>query len=69
VTDDIGMHDLAKVFDLPVWHGFELLKKMHTAKMIDNEKVREIYAALEVNGDITKTWEVAKLTVFKKVFR
>lgn len=69
VTDDIGMHDLANVFDLPVWHGFELLKKMHTAKMIDNEKVREIYAALEVNGDMTKTWEDAKVTLFKKVFR
>ena len=44
-------------------------KKMHSTKMIDSEKVRDIYAALEVNGDMTKTWADAKLTVFKKVFR
>lgn len=69
VTDDIGMHDLAKVFDLPVWHGYEVLKKMLTAKMVDNDKVREIYAALEANGDMTKTWEEARKTAFKKVFR
>lgn len=69
VTDDIGMHDLAKVFQLPVWHGYELLKKMLTAKMVDNDKVREIYTALETNGDMTKTWEDARTTAFKKVFR
>jgi hypothetical protein len=69
VTDDIGMHELAKVFEFPIWHGCELLKKMLTAKMIDKDKVREIYAALETNGDMTKTWEEAKVTAFKKVFR
>lgn len=68
VTDDIGMHDLAKVFELPVWHGPELLKKLLSAKMIDNDKVREIYTALETNQDMTKTWTDAKHKEFKKVF-
>lgn len=26
VTDDIGMHVLAEAFELPIWHGPELLK-------------------------------------------
>ena len=68
VTDDVGMHDLADIFDLPIWHGYELLKKMLSAKMIDNDKVREIYEALEINGDLTKTWKDAKHKDFKKIF-
>jgi len=68
VTDDLGMHLLAKDFDLPIWHGYELLAKMLTAKKIQNELVREIYEALEVNGDLTETWVEAKHTVFMKVF-
>ncbi len=43
VTDDLGMHQLAKEFGLSVWHGYELLKKMLSAKMIDGGSVREIY--------------------------
>lgn len=33
VTDDLGMHDLATDFHLAVWHGFELLAKLRTAKV------------------------------------
>ena len=68
VTDDIGMHDLADIFELPVWHGYQLLKKMLSAKMVDNDKVREIYEALENNRDLTNTWRDAKHVEFKKVF-
>lgn len=69
VTDDLGMHRLAREFELGVWHGYELLKKMLSAKVIDNQLVREIYEALENNGDITQTWREAKASAFKKVFR
>ena len=68
VTDDLGMHDLAKDFDIPVWHGWELLYKMRSAKIVQNDLIREIYDALEVNGDLTKTWIEAKHTAFAKVF-
>ncbi len=68
VTDDMGMHLLADDFEIPIWHGFELLKKMQSAKLIDNEKVREIYDALEVNTDLDHAWRDAKHTVFKKIF-
>lgn len=69
VTDDLGMHLLAADFDIPVWHGYELLKKMHSAKIIDAALVREIYDALEINGDLTQTWVDAKETAFAKIFR
>jgi len=69
VTDDLGMHLLAADFDIPVWHGYELLKKMHSAKIIDSALVREIYGALEVNGDLTQTWIDAKATTFAKILR
>lgn len=68
VTDDIGMHLLAKEFEIKIWHGPELLKKLLSAKMINNDKVREIYDALENNRDMTKTWADSKHTEFKKVF-
>jgi len=67
-TDDLGMHLLAKDFGLPIWHGHELLKKMLTAKLIDNVLVKEIYEALENNSDLTLTWKKAKHTAFKKIF-
>ncbi len=69
VTDDLGMHKLSSDFEIKVWHGHELLKKMLSAKLIDKEKVREIYDALEFNDDLTKSWRDAKDTAFKKVFR
>ena len=68
VTDDLGMHTLASDFDLPVWHGYQLLDKMRSAKVIDTELIREIYTALENNGDLTKSWKIAKHTTFSKIF-
>jgi len=62
VTDDLGMHTLAADAGLKVWHGFELLAKLRTAKIVDNDLVREIYDALERNGDMTETWHQAKHT-------
>src|SRR5437773_2332816 len=38
VTDDLGMHLLAGDFDIPIWHGWELLSKMRAAKKIDNDR-------------------------------
>ncbi len=70
VTDDLAMHQLAKKFGLPVMHGHELLKKMLAAKVVSNELVRDIYAALETNSDLPKKWETDKEAVFgRKVFR
>lgn len=69
VTDDLGMHELAGMVGIgDIWHGPELLKKMLSAKIIDNELVREIYAALEVNNDLTGTWMQAKHNAFAKIF-
>ncbi len=68
VTDDLGMHLLAKDFEIPIWHGHEALKKMLSAKLIENPLVREIYGALENNEDLPRTWKEAKHTVFKKIF-
>ena len=67
-TDDLGMHTLASDFDLKVWHGFELLAKLKTAKVVDNDLVREIYDALERNNDMTVTWRNAKHSDFAKIF-
>ena len=41
---------------------------MLSAKMVDNDKVREIYQALENNRDLTNTWRDAKHVEFKKAF-
>ena len=68
VTDDLGMHQLAKEFDIPVWHGHEMLKKMHSAKLINNDLIREIYEALELNEDLPRTWREVKHVAFKKIF-
>lgn len=68
VTDDLGMHKLANDFDIDIWHGHELLKKMLSAKAIDNDLVREIFTALENNDDLPRTWQEAKHTAFKKLF-
>lgn len=68
VTDDIGMHQLAADFDITVWHGHELLKKMLSAKLIDNTLVQAIYEALERNDDLPRTWREVKHTAFKKIF-
>lgn len=68
VTDDLGMHLLAKDFEIPIWHGWQLLAKMRTAKVVSNELVREIYEALEINGDLTQTWRDAKHSEFARIF-
>lgn len=68
VTDDLGMHTLAREFSITVWHGFELLAKLRTAKKVSDELVRELYEALEANGDLTATWREARHTVLAKVF-
>jgi hypothetical protein len=68
VTDDLGMHLLAADFELPIWHGWQLLAKMKTAKVVDNDLVRDIYGALERNGDLTVTWAEAKHTEFARIF-
>lgn len=68
VTDDLGMHLLASEFDLTIWHGWQLISKMKAAKLIDNNKIREIYAALENNDDCTKSWADAKHDEFKRIF-
>lgn len=67
-TDDLGMHLLAKDFGIPIWHGHELLKKMLSAKLIENALVKEIYEALESNSDLPKSWQIAKHSTFKKIF-
>ena len=68
VTDDLGMHTLAAEVGLKVWHGFELLAKLKTAKVVDNDLVRDIYDALERNGDMTETWRKAKHNEFARIF-
>jgi hypothetical protein len=68
VTDDLGMHLLAKDFMITVWHGYELLAKMLTAQKVTKEDVRTIIEALEANGDLTSTWAKAKHTTFAKIF-
>lgn len=68
VTDDLGMHVLAREFGITVWHGFDLLAKLRTAKVASDALVREIYAALEANGDLTASWREARHTVLAKVF-
>lgn len=67
-TDDLGIHHLAAEFDLPVWHGHQLLKKMHSAKVIDSGLVRAIYESLENNRDLPASWLHVKHTAFKKIF-
>ena len=68
VTDDLGMHELASMLDIDIWHGPELMKKMLSAKAVNTDLVREIYTALEANNDLTQTWIDAKHSVFVKLF-
>lgn len=70
VTDDLGMHLLAEEFELTptIWHGWQLLANMRAAKLIDNQRIREIYDALERHGDLTRTMIDAKHTEFVRVF-
>jgi hypothetical protein len=68
VTDDLGMHALAQDFGIAVWHGYELLDKLRSAKVVDGPIIRDLYDALEINGDLPKSWQDARHTVFIKIF-
>lgn len=68
VTDDLGMHHLAKEFGIAIWHGYELLDKLRSGKIVDGPLIREIFAALEANGDLPRTWQDAKHNTFVKIF-
>lgn len=68
VTDDLGMHSLANDFGISVWHVYELLDKLRSAKVVTRELIIEIYEALEVNRDLTSTWLEAKHTIFARIF-
>lgn len=68
VTDDLGMHLLAGDFELPIWHGWQLVAKMKSARLVDEGLVRDIYEALERNGDLTATWRDAKHSEFARIF-
>jgi len=41
---------------------------MLSGKHIAKQLVSEIYEALEINGDLPKTWHDVKHTTFKKIF-
>ena len=68
VTDDLGMHTLAGDFGIDIWHGYELLDKLRSARVVDTPLIQEIYAALEANDDLPKSWQEVKHTVFVKAF-
>lgn len=69
VTDDLGVHLLAHEFEFKgVWHGHELLRRLWSDRRIDGEKIREIFEALDTNGDLPKSWMAVKHTVFRRVF-
>ena len=64
VTDDLGMHRLAGDFELPIWHGWELLAKMRSAKKVDNDLIREIVTemgatAITITHDMTSVRAIA----------
>ncbi|UNK48856.1 hypothetical protein MNR01_14075 [Lysobacter sp. S4-A87] len=67
-TDDLSMHKLASEFDIRVWHGYELLKALLNAKAVDTALVKEIYDALEANGDLPASWRAARNIKFSKIF-
>lgn len=68
VTDDLAMHTLASEFKIKVWHGFDLLKAMLNARRIDSVLVKEIFDALEANGDLPAAWRAARSSKFPKIF-
>ena len=68
VTDDLGMHALAAMLDIEIWHGPELMKKMLSAKAITNDLVCDVYTALQANNDLTSEWMEAKHSAFAKLF-
>lgn len=69
VTDDLSMHILANEFQIPILHGYELLKKMLTAKLIDKALVKEIYSALDANSDLPRAWLENRDKIFGRLFK
>lgn len=67
-TDDEGMHQVGKDFEVRTIYCFDVLHKLLSADMVDKEKVVEIYDALESNGDLTAKWLAAKASLFKSIF-
>ncbi len=67
-TDDLSMHRLAEDFDIRVWHGHELLKALLHSRAVDTKLVREIFEALEANGDLPASWRAARHIKFSKIF-
>lgn len=69
VTDDLSMHTLANEFQIHIIHGYQLLKKMLTAKLVDKVLVKQIYEALEANSDLPRAWIENRDKEFKRVFK
>jgi hypothetical protein len=67
-TDDEGMHQVGKDFEVKTIYCFEVLHKLLSADMVDKAKVVEIYEALESNGDMTAKWVDAKTSLFNGIF-
>lgn len=67
-TDDLSMHRLADDFGIRVWHGHELLKALLHAKAVDTKLVKEIFDALDANGDLPASWRAARHVKFPKIF-
>jgi len=68
VTDDLAMHQLGEEFGIATMHGHDLLRRMLAAKMVSKADVREIYRALEANGDLPATWAKDRDTYFPRLF-
>ncbi len=63
------MNELVNDFpDIKVWHGYELLARLRTVKVVNDTLMRDVFEAPEVNGDLTKTWREAKNKAFTKMF-
>lgn len=41
---------------------------MRSAKLIDNDLIRDIYEALDSNNDLTNAWKRAKHIEFARIF-
>ncbi|HEY3540320.1 MAG TPA: hypothetical protein VGL01_23150 [Trinickia sp.] len=69
VTDDLSMHTLAGEFGISAMHGHQALHKMFSARKVDKAMIRELYAALEANGDLPAKWVKDRDELFASVFR
>jgi hypothetical protein len=68
VTDDESMLALSSQFGIKCISSNQLLKILLSAKVIDKEKVREIFDAMAINGDMPQRWLNEAGTLFKTVF-